>query len=595
MSGAAPNANLAFTGALFAELARSGVAHVCVAPGSRSAPLTVAAVREPAIECSSHIDERVAGFFALGLAKASGAPVAIVCTSGTAAVNLHPAVVEAHHAGVPLLLLTADRPPELRDWGAGQTIDQHALYGTSVRWFAEAPLPEAGEASLRTARALACRAAAVACGPRPGPVHLNLPFREPLAPDPVPGTPPASGVALTGRDAGAPFTSVVSATRTPDADAVRALAADLAGVERGVVVCGPLDAPADTASAIAQLAERLGWPLFAEATSPLRRGAAADAPTLVAHFDALLRCEAFADAAAPDAVLRFGATPTSKSFRLWLERTRPARVIHVDPTGAWHDASHLASDVVRAAPAALCEALLPALEPRPPGAWLDSLRAAERRARELTAEALAAEPDLHGPAVVQALGSVLPEDAWLYVANSLAVRDLDAYLPPGPRLRVLCNRGANGIDGTVASALGAAAAAPGRPGVLLTGDVAFLHDASALLSAQRNDVSTTCIVLDDDGGAIFSLPIAAHADSVGYDRHFRTRHGADVVAIAAAYGARAVTIESREHLRTELKQALAEPGVDVLRVPIDPDAAQRFRKAHQASVREAVAPTPAAT
>lgn len=579
MPSDAPNRNHAASRALFDELARSGVRHVCICPGSRSTPLTAAALRTRGLDCSSHIDERAAGFFALGLAKASRSPVALVCTSGTAAANFHPAAVEAHHAGVPLVILTADRPPELRSWGAAQTIDQTDLFRAAVRWFAEAPVPEPGDATLRSFRALACRAVAEANGEHAGPVHLNLPFREPLAPEIVPGDlGDAGSLALNGRDP-APYIRVHDDPRQPTLDDARAFAEQLGNTERGWIVCGPLDADAKEASAIANLARRLGWPLFAEATSQLRRGAVAEITSTVTHFDAFLRDAAVTDGLAPDCVLRFGATPTSKAFRLWLERARPAAVLHVEPAGAWRDASQLASDVLPFAPRAFCEAILPHLKEKESGAWLEAHVRAQARADAAVDAALADDDTLHGPCVVRELGTALGGDTSLYVANSLAVRDLDAYLRcDASPLRILSNRGANGIDGTIASAIGAAAADPQRNTVLLTGDVAFLHDASALLSAARNDIALTIVVLDDDGGAIFAgLPIAAYGESVGYDTHFRTRHGADLGAIAAAYGAQSVDITSREHLRTELKQIGVAGGVRLLRVPIDPEVARERR------------------
>ncbi len=574
---APPNANYAACEALLAELVRGGVSHVCICPGSRSTPLAATAHRLPELHCSSHVDERVAGFYALGVAKATRAPVALVCTSGTAAANFHPAVVEAHHAGVPLVVLTADRPPELRDWGAAQTIDQLHLYARSVRWFADAPLPEPDPAILRQFRALGARAAALATGAHPGPVHLNLPFREPLAPE-ASGADPGDAAQAAER-AERPFTRVAPVQRGPGEAEAQALATRLRAAQRGWIVAGPLDGGDGEADAIRSLARRLGWPLLAEATSQLRHGSGAGDVAVVTHFDALLRDERFTEAHAPRCVLRFGATPTSKAFRLWLERVAAEDVLHVEPAEAWRDASHVASDLLPYAPLALCEALLPHLPEPEDRSWEDAHRRAQARAEAAIAARLGEEEHLCGPSVVRDLAGALPADALLYVANSLAVRDLDAFLPCSEvPLRVLCNRGANGIDGTLASAIGAAAALPDRSHVLLTGDVAFLHDASALLSAARNEVHLTIVVLDDDGGAIFSaLPVAAHGDAVGFERHFRTRHGADLGAIARAYGARSVDLTSRDHLRTELKNLASGSGVTLLRVPIDPDAARALR------------------
>ena len=578
------SANQEFSAALLGEFVRSGMRHACICPGSRSTPLTAAAVNLSGLRCWSHVDERAAAFFALGLARASRAPVLLVCTSGTAAVNFHPAVVEAHHARVPLVILTADRPPELRDWGAGQTIDQAGLYGSAVRWFVEAPVPVRGDAALRYAGALAARAATVARGRPAGPVHLNLPFREPLTPENVSGDPVAGTSPIT-RWAPAP-------ERTLDRHTLDTVAETLHTGERGVVVCGPWDGPAEDARAIASLAAQLGWPLLAEPTSQLRWGAAEAGASVIATADLLLREPTFGDRFAPDRVLRFGDTPTSKSFRLWLERTRPERVLHVDPDAAWHDPSHLASDVLRCEPRRLCEELLERLDPAPgESPWLGEFVAADRAAQAILETELASDPVLHGPGVVRELATALPDFAQLFVSNSLAVRDLDAYLPASERaLRVLCNRGANGIDGISSSALGAAAADADTPTVLLTGDLAFLHDAGGLLAAHRHGIRATFVVLDDAGGAIFSLlPVAKHGEAVRFDEHFRARHGLDLGGVARAYGAEVTRVASRAHLATALKEAFAAPGLSVVHVPIDAARALERRREIEARIAQATA------
>ena len=576
------SANQEFSAALLGELVRSGVRHACICPGSRSTPLTAAAVALSGLRCWSHIDERAAAFFAVGLARASRTPVILICTSGTAAVNFHPAVVEAHHGRIPLVILTADRPPELRDWGAGQTIDQVGLYGTAVRWFAEAPVPVPGDATLRYASALGARAAAMARSRPAGPVHLNLPFREPLAPtrlsrDPAPEPPKIAR-------------SVPSPEAALDPETLDAVAEALRTGERGIVACGPWDGREEDARAIARLATHLGWPLIAEPTSQLRRGPASAGVPAIATADLLLRSPEFGDRFAPDRVLRFGDTPTSKAFRLWLERTRPERVLHVDPDGVWHDPSHLASDVLRCEPHRLCEDLMERLDPASTdSSWLREFVAADRTAQATLEAELASDPVLHGPGVVHELATALPDHAQLYVSNSLAVRDIDAYLPTSERsLRVLCNRGANGIDGISSSALGAAASDPNVPTILLTGDLAFLHDAGGLLAAHRHDIRATFIVLDDDGGAIFSLlPVAKHGEAVRFDEHFRARHGLDLAGVARAYGAEVTRVSSRAHLATALKEAFAAPGLSVVHVPIDAERALERRRELEDRVAQA--------
>ncbi len=572
---AAPNRNLAFAAALFEELERAGVRDVCVCPGSRSAPLAIAVARSTGLRAWTHIDERSAAFFALGMAKTTRAPVALVCTSGTAAANFLPAVVEAYFARVPLVVLTADRPPELRDCGAPQTIDQVRIYGSHVRWFAEAALPEAGEASLRYARSLACRAVAEASAATPGPVHLNLPFREPLGPQVSPGdaAAPDATLALRGRTPRA-YTRSRADVVIPDPDAVAELVDVARACARGVIACGPLDLEDGAVEAIARLAAATGWPILAEPTAQLRSGAHVGLAPLLARSDLLLRDAAFANSHAPDAVLRFGPMPTSKAFRLWLERVPPAHCVVVDSGAGWEDPGHIASWIVRADPAALAERVTrrlgSSLVARGEGRWLAAWMAAERAANQVLDRELASSTRFGVPALLGTLAAALPDDALLYVASSMAVRDVDLYWPlSSRRLRVLCNRGANGIDGLVSSALGAAAVHPGRC-VLLTGDLAFLHDASGLLAAHRHRLDLTIVVVNDDGGGIFSLlPIAGFGEAAGFETFFRTAHGLDLEGVARAFGAQTARVENVAALRAALVREDATPRLRVIEVPLD--------------------------
>ncbi|HEY5658395.1 MAG TPA: 2-succinyl-5-enolpyruvyl-6-hydroxy-3-cyclohexene-1-carboxylic-acid synthase [Myxococcota bacterium] len=595
----ARNRNWAFCQAFFDELARAGVLHVCVCPGSRSAPLAAVAARHEGLLCWSHLDERSAGFFALGLAKASRAPVALICTSGTAAANFLPAVIEAWHAHVPLLVLTADRPAELRGWGAGQTIDQVGLYGSHVRWFAEAALPEATGSLLRYARALACRAVDCATASPAGPVHLNFPLREPLDPRAVPGDVAADlatrdPLASDGRGARA-YVRVQRGEARVAAEQAAALAQRMAACERGVVACGPLDATPELAARIAALAQRLAWPLLAEPTSQLRCGPHVGTAPVVATADLLLRDERFAARCAPDFVLQLGATPTSKAYRLWLERRPPHALVLVDPHGAWSDPSHLASELLCADPQALCEALLERLEARPASPWLEAFLDADRRAARALERQLLADHELLEARAVRELAAALPDGALLYVSNSTPVRDLDAFLPASPRrLRVLCNRGANGIDGMISSALGAAAAQD-APVVLLTGDLALLHDCGALLAARRHELPLAIVVLDNDGGGIFSfLPIGEFGDAVAFEEYFRTPHRTDLEPLCRGMGADFTWATSWEHLRAALKDGLSAPGVSVVGLRVDRDRNVAQFRALEAAVREALAAPPEA-
>jgi 2-succinyl-5-enolpyruvyl-6-hydroxy-3-cyclohexene-1-carboxylate synthase len=504
------------------ELARCGVRHAVTCPGSRNAPLALTLAAHEALEAVSVIDERSAGYVALGMAKAGGRPVAIACTSGTAAANLHPAVVEAFEARVPLLVLTADRPPELREVGAGQSIDQIKLYGSAAKWFVEVGTPGPGRETAVHHRALACRAYWTAAGGRPGPVHLNFPLREPLAPVPE-GLDPAD---WEGRADGRPWTVLREHASAPHADDVHALAARIASTPRGVIVCGPTAEP--VAEPAARVAARCGWPLLAEPTSGVRCGDH-DRSHVVAHYDVLLRAGDFAARNVPALVLRVGDMPTSKPLRAWLAA---APQVVLDPHAAWHEPTRRAELLLQAAAAPALDALAAAIEMRSAEsdpAWLASWRAADAK----VPPALAAAPDGFEPKVLAALEPDLPDDAVVWLSSSMPVRDVEACFPQSPkRLRFLSNRGANGIDGVVSSAAGAALAT-GRPAWLLTGELALLHDVGGLLAARRARADVRIVCLDNGGGAIFDfLPVAEHAEPGLYEEHIATPAGVDLKAIA---------------------------------------------------------------
>jgi 2-succinyl-5-enolpyruvyl-6-hydroxy-3-cyclohexene-1-carboxylate synthase len=572
------DANQAFSGALLGALARAGVEHVCLCPGSRSTPLAVAAARTPGLTIHAQLDERSAGFFGLGLARASRRPVALVCTSGTAAANFLPAVVEAHWARIPLLVLTADRPAELRGWGAGQTVDQIRLYGSHVRLFVEAPTPAADVDLGPYARALAARAFHTALGPPPGPVHLNLPFREPLEPLRAdPGTTIAETGASSRPALDAAHFAVASGTLAPTPALVSEVAAALAAEPNGVIVAGCMDREPRLATAIASLASVLDWPLLAEPISQLRSGPHVKNAPVVAHHDAFLRDARFARAHAPSAVLRFGDSPTSKPLRQWLETDPATRLYLVDPDGVWQDPTHRPGRVLQVDPVMLCESLLGVLPTSDAAPSVQSFRAAfltaDRACARSFEHALTREARLFAPAVVREVAAALPDGASLFVSNSMPVRDVDTFWPVSERrLRVLCNRGANGIDGIVSTALGASCASTG-PTLLLTGDLAFLHDVGGLFAARRLGSSCTIVVLHDDGGGIFSfLPIADHGESVRFQELFTLSHGLALGPAAQLYGLSHTRVSDVAALRHALETSVGEPGTRVIEVAIDREA-----------------------
>ena len=565
-----------FTAAFFDALAESGVRDVCVSPGSRSTPLVVAAHAHPQLRCRPILDERSAGFFALGLARQSGHPVALICTSGTAAANYLPAVVEAHAARIPLVLLTADRPPELRDCGAGQTIDQVGIYGGYVRSFVELPVPTGGARALGYARAVASRAVADARGGPAGPVHLNWPLREPLEPVVDPGEPAAAGSSAGADPAAAAVVTVTSAPAAPPSEEIDVLLEIAQTYERGLVVCGPLAPDAERSAAIAEFARLTGWPIFADPTSQLRRGPHVDTAPVLAHADLLLRDPRIAGDWAPDVVVRLGDSPVSKSLRLALESHPPKHLVLVDPDRVGHDPSHLASRILVADPGALCEAWA--------RAWRDAgweARVSEYtrqclgddgRAADALSAALADESELLEPRAVRELAESLPPDATLYVSNSMPIRDLDAFLPGSNRpLRILGHRGASGIDGLVSAAAGAAAADRG-PVVLLIGDLALLHDVGGLRLVRDLPQGLTVVVLNNDGGGIFSfLPIADHGEAVGFEDLFRTPHGLNLADLAPLHGASFARVRNVADYRKALATARDQSGLRLIEVPVDRD------------------------
>ncbi len=532
------------------ELTRCGVREACTSPGSRSSPLVLALVRDGRLRCFSHIDERSSGFFALGAAKASGRAVAIICTSGTAAANLAPAVIEAWEARVPLVVLTADRPPELRQVGAGQAIDQIKLYGGAAKWFFEVGTHDATPERIAWMRTLACRAVWTALEGRPGPVHLNFPLREPLVAPAELDVPP-------GRGGGRPWVARSAAPLDAGA-AARTLGAAIGDAQRPVVVAGRSDAGLGP---IAGACAQLRWPLLADPLSGARRGAAA-----IAHYDDLLRSAEFAAQMRPDAVVRCGDLPTSKPLRAWLAGLGEGiPQVALDPQAAWQDPAGSVELVIAANPAATFGAASSELRPAAEG-WLRGWRA-EDAATAATIESVL-DQELSEPQVARELAARLPADATLFVASSMPVRDVERFAgvrddPP----RVLSNRGANGIDGTVSSGFGAAAVCDG-PVVVLIGDVALAHDIGGLLAHTRLGLPLTIVLINNDGGGIFEfLPIAGEQDV--FEEHVATPHGLDFAHAAALYGCEHVVADDLDAFRDLLDASVASSAMTIIEVRTD--------------------------
>lgn len=558
----ARNTNALWCSVLAETMVRCGLRDAVISPGSRSTPLTMALVRHPAIACVPVLDERSAAFFALGIARRTHRPVALVCTSGTAGANYLPAIIEASESGVPLVVITADRPPEMRDCASGQTIDQHKLFGRFAVFFHEFAVPEARVERLAYARQTMAHALERAQLPTPGPVHLNMPFRDPLPPV-------EDGSAL---EAAAAVDERFFAHLAPVETAAAGVAWQRPTTTRGLIVAGPAN-PRDRdayAGALQAFAAALGWPVLADALSPLRHYGGGSVP-VVAHYDAILRDERLARELAPRHVLCLENWPTSKVLRGWLEGCQ-AEVTLVAAASANRDALHGRTRHLPWAPESLAAEGVPAADEAYRSAW-DKAEAAARREIQVTLEA-GGNGGVFEPQIVWSLARALPERTAVHVASSMPVRDAEYFWPvTSRRHRFYFSRGANGIDGTLSTALGTAHG--GEPLVLLTGDLAFLHDSNGLLLAHRLKGSVTVIVVNNNGGGIFEhLPVAQFDPP--FEEFFATPQRVDLSALCAAHGVPHVLVPDCAALRSLVAEP-APAGVRVLELRTDRkrDAAAR--------------------
>jgi 2-succinyl-5-enolpyruvyl-6-hydroxy-3-cyclohexene-1-carboxylate synthase len=563
------NTNSLWCSVLVETLARLGLRHAVISPGSRSAPLTFAFARHRQIASIPMLDERSAGFFALGLAKQQHRPVALVCTSGTAAANFLPAVVEAHEAGVPLLVLTADRPPELRNCHSGQSIDQQDLYGRFVNSFRDMPVPAASRRALAGLRKAIEQAYAETARPMVGPVHLNCPFRDPLPP--LAQVLPAD---ITAKAFAGFFAGLKKASARPaqNPSAAPAWFQPAAG-EAGVIVVGPNDpvAPRSFVANVARISRALGWPVLADALSPVRMQAGR-AGHVVVHYDAILRAKDVATELRPKRVICIGGWPTSKVLREWLQRADPQTVLLTDRVDNM-DGLNLRAQHVRGGFDAWCAAYSGKTFPGPYARrWL----AEDKRVAQSLARALGRARGLVEPAVVPVLARHLPAHTPLFVASSMPVRDLEYFWPRGSGAqRITFSRGANGIDGTLSTALGVAHD-NGRPAVLLTGDLALLHDTNGFLGVRKFHGGLTIVLINNNGGGIFEhLPVAQFDPP--FEEFFATPQHIDFRRLCATYGVPHVAVGNLAMLG-RLVARLPKSGVRVLEVRTDRKRDAAFRK-----------------
>jgi 2-succinyl-5-enolpyruvyl-6-hydroxy-3-cyclohexene-1-carboxylate synthase len=551
--------------ALLDALVDGGVTHMCMTPGSRSTPIALAAARHPDITLHVHVDERSSAFFGLGIAAATGQPVAMFCTSGTAAANHLPAVVEASLSRVPIIVMTADRPPELHGVGANQTIDQQNLFGGFVNWFCDTGVPVYAPHERHRWWSLGKQAIQHAVlFQRPGPVHLNLPFREPLMP--------------SGQPMDAPSLMYVDYTNfQPEPDQMPAFLREVNTGHRVVVVAGRLRIPPD--GLIEACAER-GWPLLAEPLSGLRRGSLSAGALLAADAG-------FRERYHPDLVIQFGAAPTSRGMQ---ELVRSAdRLLIVDPDELVADPDRRATMTINNDPSLVAAALraatssLPATRPQWAGEWHD----ADGAVRNAVDALLDSWDEPFEGRIARDLAAAIPDGGVLFAGSSMPIRDVDAYMRPRDGLRVMANRGASGIDGLVSTVFGIAEA--NQPTFALLGDLSVLHDASGLLWGARRCQGAVIVVIDNDGGGIFSMLPQASLDHTEFELLFGTPHGLDLEAIARASGAGVRTVDSARVLVPAINEAATTGGVQFVRVRVQRQRAVELRAEVSRTVAAALA------
>lgn len=541
-----PNPNTLYANTFVDALIAAGLTRVVLAPGSRHTPLVLALTRRrDALDLYSLLDERSAAFFALGLALASEAPAAVVCTSGSAAANFFPAIVEAHQSRVPLIALTADRPAELRGSGANQTIDQIKLYGDYADFFVDAPLPEtnAPEIALRNLRTLAARAYDTAASQR-GVVHINLPFRKPFEPS-------AADAAVTKIDGRAP-TRFLRESRAVKSGLGALLTGDVLR-RKGIIYFGhgSCRGAAERAALLrwaARLSEVSGFPILAEFTSNMR------AENAIGAYETVMTAPEL-DFARVEVLIRFGAPPLCKTMQDLLERNSLAHHIYCSRAGEWADDSHSVTRQLTVDPAMLdpneWEGLAPAVGDT--SAWREQLSKADAIARRVFADEIDKGPYFDG-AVLHDVVDLMPAESALFAGNSLPVRQLDQFgRPRGKRVLAYANRGASGIDGNVSTALGIGAARKGIPLAAILGDITLYHDMNGLLAVERCGLPITIVLLNNEGGGIFQrLPVRAFEPE--FSEYFITAHGLDFARVAALYGLTYIRADDRASFRAAFSE-----------------------------------------
>jgi len=550
-----------YIAAFISELKNSGVVDVVVSPGSRSTPMAMIILEHPELRAHIHVDERSAAFFALGMAKAKKRPVAILCTSGTAAANYLPAIVEAKHSRVPLIVLTADRPHELRDVGAPQAIEQINLYGKNVKWFVEMAPPENSKEMLRYARTVCARAAAIAKRSPAGPVHLNFPFREPL----IPKLDEEGLFEQSERSGG--YVSVESGELRLNEEQYKEMGQCIASYKKGIIVCGPIEEEGFK-EAVINLGRKLQFPILADPLSQLRSGTH-DSSHIIDTYDTFLKNNGDAKRfLKPEVILRFGAMPVSKPLTIFMKENDDVRQLVIDGGAGWRDPGIVSSEMIYCHETDFCESVLPFVQQ----AEEDDYLARWSKINQLTREYLGKINDVESLSegkLFYNLPEWLPDGSALFVGNSMPIRDLDTFFHNNKKnIRIMGNRGANGIDGIVSTALGAAVYE--QPLYLALGDLTFFHDMNGLIASKQFQIDITVLLINNNGGGIFSfLPQANHPKN--FEKLFGTPLDLKFQHAVEMYGGHYELAENWEQLSNYLQNNAGKKGLKVVEITTNRD------------------------
>ncbi|MBP3039786.1 2-succinyl-5-enolpyruvyl-6-hydroxy-3-cyclohexene-1-carboxylic-acid synthase [Bacillaceae bacterium Marseille-Q3522] len=538
-----------------AELTNIGIKDIVVSPGSRSTPIAMLMAEHPQLRLHIHVDERSAGFFALGIAKASRRAAVLLCTSGTAAANYFPAIVEAYYARVPLIVLTADRPHELRDNGAPQAINQIELYGKHVKWFTEMAPPENHDEMLRYVRTTCGRAFFAAMNAPAGPVHLNFPLREPLIPNLEKEVLFAPSFFRENR-----YVAFTAGERTLTQEQVVQISQLISNAEKGIIVCGAIEEE-QFAEVVLSLAKKLQYPILADPLSQLRSSGRND--FLIDTYDSILRSQHAKHLLKPDLIIRFGAMPVSKALTSFIKANDEAHQLVIDGGDGWRDPTLRATEMIYCQETAFCRAIVAFAAGEDRSAYLELWRDMQKIS-EKQLSAIENVKTLSEVKFYQLLNSLLPDESILFVGNSMPIRDVDTFFrTTSKKIRMMANRGTNGIDGVISTALGAAVIS--KPLYLVIGDLSFYHDLNGLLMAKLSQIDITIILINNNGGGIFSfLPQAAHRKH--FEQLFGTPLDLDFSHIVRMYHGSYIKISDWDELTSSFQQNIANKGLRVIEI-----------------------------